>query len=464
MPLFGPPNIQKLYTNHDVKGLINALGYPEASIRANAAKALASLGEDALQALRQGLESSSTSIRCGAAIALAHMDIPQAVPVLIEGLENSSHFVRMDCVRGLGRMQNGTAIPILHDHYRRETDPEIRIAVLEALTLLGNSEGAQLLFGLLESSDHNLRMAAAQSFSRLGEPGIEYLLHGLKSHSSTVRYACANSLGKNQTSRAIIPLIQALVDDDEGVQKASQEALIKYGSQAAQYLSQALRTKDKRLQQAVSRTLKKIPDLAEPQLIAQFSDPSLEIRELIIQVLGEIGTNASVEPLAEFIQHPDPSLRYAAVDALARLGLDEVVPYLTLALSDPDDYIFNAAKSGLTKLAQNTRNPQVAKSANTILQQISVEEIALSDRQKVNSLVRDLIVIAGKEGFLGEFGTQFDSFGRHIYAREIGMELFKLGGHRLMQIVWGKIHQQIDPQSSADLMINWKEIGGWNAV
>ena len=41
MPLFGPPNIEKLKEKRDVEGLIKALRHKDAKIRCDAAEALA---------------------------------------------------------------------------------------------------------------------------------------------------------------------------------------------------------------------------------------------------------------------------------------------------------------------------------------------------------------------------------------------------------------------------------------
>ena len=45
MPIFGSPNIEKLLAKRDVKGLIDALDYKDASVRKAAITALAEIGD-----------------------------------------------------------------------------------------------------------------------------------------------------------------------------------------------------------------------------------------------------------------------------------------------------------------------------------------------------------------------------------------------------------------------------------
>ncbi|MCC7162462.1 MAG: HEAT repeat domain-containing protein [Anaerolineae bacterium] len=62
MPLFGPPNIEKLKAKHDVNGLIKALGDQKNSdLRAKAAKALGEIHDT--QAVGPSLMRSRTPIR-----------------------------------------------------------------------------------------------------------------------------------------------------------------------------------------------------------------------------------------------------------------------------------------------------------------------------------------------------------------------------------------------------------------
>lgn len=464
MPFFGPPNILKLSSNRDIKGLINALDFPDDSIRTLAVDALGVIGPDAIKLLHQALRSQSINIRCGAARSLAKIHNPLAIPALEEGLRSPIQSIRIDCASGLGKVKDISAILILRTHYKLEKSQEVQLAVLEALALLGDTGAIDTIFSLLESDDHNIRIMASTSLSRLGQPVQEHLIHGLQNEKPAVRYACANALSVNRTTNAVIPLIQTLADEDEGVQKAAQEALCHYDLIAAQYLTKALNTSNQKLKQMVIRTLERMAGVAEGPLLSQLSNPESKATEIIIQILGKVGGEKSITPLSNLVRVSDPSLRYAAVESLAMIGLDDAISPLINALVDQNDYIAQAAIKGLRGIARKTKNPKIARRINIALQEQSMGMTTASTHQeRINSLMKELLAISQSDGFIGDGGAQFDSLSRQLRAREIGMILYDLGGHRLMQTVWGTLSKQLDSKLSADLMTNWKEIGGWNA-
>ena len=90
MPLFGPPNVEKLKAKRDVKGLIKALGYQEDDeIRSRAAAALGEIGDTrAVEPLIAALKDSRYSVGQQAALALGSMRDARAVMALIGTLHN----------------------------------------------------------------------------------------------------------------------------------------------------------------------------------------------------------------------------------------------------------------------------------------------------------------------------------------------------------------------------------------
>jgi HEAT repeat protein len=72
MPLFGPPDIEKLKTKQDINGLIKALSYrKDYLIRINAARALGKIGDErAIESLAQELKNEDPHFRKAVAEAL----------------------------------------------------------------------------------------------------------------------------------------------------------------------------------------------------------------------------------------------------------------------------------------------------------------------------------------------------------------------------------------------------------
>lgn len=67
------------------------------------------------------------------------------------------------------------------------------------------------------------------------------------------------------------------------------------------------------------------------------------------RMLGEIGDQASLDPLESLLDHQDHFVRWEALRALARLNIDRALPQLEAALDDPHPHIRNAAVTSLQR-------------------------------------------------------------------------------------------------------------------
>ena len=101
MPLFGPPNVEKLQSKGKVKALIKALDYEkDLEIARRAALALGALGDrDAVQPLVTKLRAGPTGVRQAAALALGRIGDLAAGDDLIAVLDDRD--VREHAIEGL---------------------------------------------------------------------------------------------------------------------------------------------------------------------------------------------------------------------------------------------------------------------------------------------------------------------------------------------------------------------------
>jgi HEAT repeat protein len=117
MPLFGPPNIEKLKARRKTGRLSAALQYEDgdpreqARIRAQAARALGEIGEpETVQPLLGALDDESGLVRCSAARALGAIGDDRAAEPLITALQDRDGAVRREAVRALGRIGSSQAV------------------------------------------------------------------------------------------------------------------------------------------------------------------------------------------------------------------------------------------------------------------------------------------------------------------------------------------------------------------
>ena len=108
------PNVEKLESNYDIDGLIAALHFRNADVRAKAARALGVLHfrsqvRKAVQPLMELLKDDAAEVREAAAAALGEIGDSTATDLLIPLLQDSNTNVRFASARSLGKLGEAKA-------------------------------------------------------------------------------------------------------------------------------------------------------------------------------------------------------------------------------------------------------------------------------------------------------------------------------------------------------------------
>ena len=198
MPLFGPPNIEKLKERRDVKGL-----------------------------LRAALDDNDSVRRRKAAEALGELGDAWAVEFLITALKDEVLAVRWRAAEALGMLRDARAlwplIAALEDVFVSE----------HAQVALKQLHAVELLTAALKAPDGFVRGQAAEALRKLaflratgrvkvdwGEAqAVEPLIAALKDEEPLVRAQAAWTLGLLGDARAVEPLIAALTDESPFVRE-----------------------------------------------------------------------------------------------------------------------------------------------------------------------------------------------------------------------------------------------------
>jgi len=99
MGIFRDPDIEKLQSKRDVKGLIKAL--KDEHVRWRAIDALKEIGEPAVESLTHVLESGDKDLRREATRALGMIGTSNAVESLIQALKDENWHVRGEAAKAL---------------------------------------------------------------------------------------------------------------------------------------------------------------------------------------------------------------------------------------------------------------------------------------------------------------------------------------------------------------------------
>lgn len=190
--------------------LVAQLGAPDAARRAEAYKALVTIGPEAIDALIVGLTDDNPQVREMSAWVLSEIKEPAArvVPALITIL----------------------------------TDP-----------------------------DENIRVAGSVILQRQGAPAVPYLIDALNAEAAEIRLNAAYALGEiGAPLDTILPaLIQTLTDREWNVRRLVVRALVTIGTPAVDSLIQALHSEDPDLRRMAERALNDIGTPKARQAIAE---------------------------------------------------------------------------------------------------------------------------------------------------------------------------------------------------
>jgi HEAT repeat protein len=433
MPLFGPPNVEKLGARRDIAGLAKALAYKKDwKVRTAAARALGDIGAPAVEPLIAALKDNGLSgVREAAAEALGKIGDPRAVEPLIAALKDGNSDVRK-AAEALGKIGDPRAVEpliaaLIHGlSYYRE-------AAAEALVKIGAPAVEPLIAALKGSGMRK----AAEALVKIGAPAVEPLIAALKDGDFDVRKAAAGALGeigwkpdKGEAGAlyliargkwdecvkigapAVEPLIAALKDGNSDVRKAAAEALGKIGwkpdkSEAgAHYL----------IAQGKWDECVKIGAPAVEPLIAALKDGDSDVRNAAAGALGKIGWKPdkseagahyliaqgkwdecvkigapAVEPLIAALKGRDSDVRPAA-GALAKIGAPAVEP-LIAALKDPNSDVRKAAAGALGVIGDaRAVRPLIAALEGSGMRQAAVNALVrLNNEGRLGDAERSLI-------------------------------------------------------------------------
>jgi HEAT repeat protein len=272
----------------------------ETSPGREAAKALARIGQPALQPLLATLSSSTSAVaRANAAYGVGEMEPregrAEALARLMQALKDDDVGVRMECAHALGEIEDPEAVPALLAAIRDKAAP-VRGASAWALGEIEDPRAAEPLMRTLWDTDAEVRSQAAWALGELEDSrAVEGLMGALaKDSDGRVRRQAAWALGEIEDARAVVVLVQALRDRDREVRRQAAWALGEIES----------------------------PEAVEP-LVGALRDEDTEVRQQSAWALGEIADPRAASPLAKALKDANPEVRRQAAWALGELKSQE---------------------------------------------------------------------------------------------------------------------------------------------
>ena len=216
--------------------LISHLADREPEIRIQCARGLGRIQyEPAIEAILERFGLEEPWVRARFADTLVRFGVKATWPLVAYVRANLRHDHNegvIEAIRVLGVIGDREVGPSLAGILRTASDPEVRIAVIESLGMVGGPLAIRPLKYAFRSTDWRLRAKSATSLGHIGDPSINAVLaRGLQDSNWWVRRNTASALAALPGGDEL--LLQAIGSDDPFARDAAAEALADCGALAA---------------------------------------------------------------------------------------------------------------------------------------------------------------------------------------------------------------------------------------
>jgi HEAT repeat protein len=314
MGLFGPPNVEQMKANRDVKGLVKALCYQkDYRVCAAAAGALDALdwrpGQDKIGAAYwAGKGNWDRCVEIGA----------PAIEPLVALLRDRNAYLRAAVIGTLTRIGTPGVKPLIAALKHRESG--VRRAAAKVLGQIGDARAVEPLVAALKADQ--VPNEAAIALGQLGDArAVEPLIAALNSGSSVVEPEAARLLGRLGGARAVKALIAAFNYRHFHTQVV--DALVEIGPPAVNPLIAALNNDDEDVCRWSAATLGYIGPRIEDDALRARAAESLVATCKDKKWAGGFDVCA-VEPLIVKLKDANEGVRRWSATMLGYIGDDSV--------------------------------------------------------------------------------------------------------------------------------------------
>src|ERR1700683_4162556 len=314
------------------------------------------------QAEKKQLNDNSKFIRSAALSALARMDGPVDMPLIVGMLRDPEIEVQNKAVDVVVKANHPETIKYLVDVLKDENEYARRAAV-EVLNVVGTSKSVKYLLEVIADSDWWVRTRAADALGKIGGPKVvDAVLSLIKDENQDIRRAAIEILNQTKDERAVAQLIEATRDPDWWVSERAVDALAEIGS-----------TK------------------ALPRFIEMLGGSEPKSMPTVIRAIGKIGDQKCIEHLLPMLQRPENEIKVEAIAALARLADERRAETIRVRLqavtASGEGTISQAVQRALLELDNRFSTQQIAPNQRAVQMQEPAKTL-LIDNQELSAVIK----------------------------------------------------------------------------
>lgn len=249
--------------------------------------------------------SESLGMRTLAIKLLGERSATESAPSLIELLRADESNLRQHAALALGRMGAFSAVKDLYQTLIDE-DEDVRYATGVALGLLGDVRTVPFLFKAKHHADVYTQDMVQSALNRLGPDALAEVINAMRQMSLPYRVDAVKHLETLKDERAMLPLIQYLMDEQV-------------------YLD-------------VRKALLALEEKVEAPLIyvLEHDEASVELKEKAIRLLLDRSCQDAIPALIALLEHSDTGLRELAARSLGKLKASSAEKALLKVIAKKD--------------------------------------------------------------------------------------------------------------------------------
>lgn len=255
----------------------------------------------------------------------------------------SSPDLQADIASVLGKLAHPDSLPVLISLLNKSNAESVRMAAIEAIGRIGDTQTAAILTGLLKDPSRGIRRNAVIALQKVPTPqATTFLVPLLKEPDNAFRCNVIKALVAGRDARCVPHITPFVYQDedstcptDEPLHRVIAESLGELEHEAAgPALSFLLESEfDSVVLKSISAIRKRGLDSLAPPIADATTHRSSAVRRLAAETLGELDYPEAVEILCQLVESdPSEEVCVGAVRGLGKLGDSLAVPALEKAL------------------------------------------------------------------------------------------------------------------------------------
>lgn len=337
--------------NNTVRVLLNMIDDDD-TVWSAVHESLVDLSQSAVPSIEQNIKTESSVDRLIKLLRVAgDLRNPSLVHVIGDLHNHPSAFIRKEVAAALGKCHSPETLPYLLK-MADNTDSEVKLAVVNALSGAKDSKAEQLLITMLQTPSREIREAAkdALAVNTLSDEATAQLINLLDSHDTEIVVMASEILSKTASGRMLPKIILHHNNTIWQVRRMIVDVIAKEKSnEYSDYLIPLLNDEERYVRIAAISALGDMPDINSKTiyLFNLLDDQDERIRYEAVITLKKLSPELAGKHLVEILDDNSQMIQMAAIEAIAHLKYTEATSILKDMLDTASDEVYCCIREAL---------------------------------------------------------------------------------------------------------------------